>query len=184
MMTLEAAWSWYLETKRHLKLFGRIGAKHWNDLPWDGTLGRDDRLKALGADAIVEGVSFCLGPLDDLSILVLFSAFESIVRDRVLAMIEREIEGERSSRGRPLVIGILGEAFRESRRGRIFRLLRHFRSQDPDLVEEVNQVRRYRNWVAHGRRAVRPSAVDPSLAYERLKRFLDSFALPGPEEEP
>ena len=34
---------------------------------------------------------FCLEPLDDLTILVLFSAFESAVRDRVLSTIDREI---------------------------------------------------------------------------------------------
>lgn len=183
MMTLEVAWSWYLATQRHLKLLRRLGEKHWNDLPWDGALGRDDRLRAVGADTIVEGVSFCLEPLEDLAILVLFSAFESVVRDRVLTMIEREIEEERNDRGRTLIMGVLDEAHRESRRARTFRLLRFFRTQDAGLVEEVNQVRRYRNWVAHGRRTVRPAAVYPALAYERLKRFLERFA-PSAKEEP
>ena len=42
------------------------------------------------------------------------------------------------------------------------------------LVEEVNQVRRYRNWVAHGRRDdLRPKDnVEPREAYDRLTRFL------------
>lgn len=184
MMTLDDAWSWYVETRRHLRLFSRIGERHWNDLPWDGPLGRDDRLKPLEAQDIIEGVEFCLEPLDDLTILVLFSAFESAVRDRVLAMIDREIEGERNDQGRPLLVGILDEARRESRRGRIFRLLRFFRAQDAGLVEQINQIRRYRNWVAHGRRTARPTAVDPSLAYQRLRRFLDRFAPPVPGEEP
>ncbi len=176
MMTLDVAWSWYLATRRHLRLFGRLGEKHWDGLPWDGAIGRDERLRTLGADAIVEGVRFCLEPLDDLAVLVLFSAFESAVRDRVLTMIEGEIARERDSKGRSVVISILGEAHRESRRGRVFRLLRFFKTQDPGLVEEVNQVRRFRNWVVHGRRTTRPAAVDPALAYERLSRFLDHFA--------
>jgi hypothetical protein len=184
MMTLEVAWSWYLATRRNLKLFGRLGEKHWDGLPWDGALGRDERLRTLGADAIVEGVRFCLEPLDDLAVLVLFSAFESIVRDRVVTMIEREIARERDGRGRSVVIGILDDARRESRRGRVFRLLRFFKTQDPGLVEEVNQVRRFRNWVIHGRRTVRPAAVDPALAYERLTRFLDRFALPAIDDPP
>jgi hypothetical protein len=57
----------------------------------------------------------------------------------------------------------------------IFRVLDVFKGQNADFVEEVNQVRRYRNWVAHGRRATAPPFVDPEMAYERLKRFLDRF---------
>jgi hypothetical protein len=96
-MTLEVAWSWYIAIKRHLNLIGRLGEKHWNDLPWDGALGRDDRLRTVGADANVEGVNFCLEPLDDLAILVLFSAFESVVRDRVLT-IDRTRDRRRAER--------------------------------------------------------------------------------------
>jgi len=43
-------------------------------------------------------------------------------------------------------------------------------------MEEVNQVRRYRNWVAHGRRDGPPAAVDPRTAYDRLQRFLDRMS--------
>jgi hypothetical protein len=34
-------------------------------------------------------------------------------------------------------------------------------------------VRRYRNWVAHGRRSTRPEWVGPRMAYERLSRLWD-----------
>ncbi len=184
MMALDEAWNWYVQTRRHLNLFSRLGERHWQALPWDGPLGRDDRLKPLEADDIVEGVRFCLEPLDDLTILVLFSAFESVIRDRVLSMLDREIEGQASHRDRPFLIGILEEARRDGRRERISRLLRFFRAQDAGLVEEVNQVRRYRNWVAHGRRTARPTGLDPALAYRRLKRFLDRFAPPATGAEP
>jgi hypothetical protein len=50
-------------------------------------------------------------------------------------------------------------------------------------VEEVNQVRQYRNRVAHGRRGNPPFSLDPETASERLKRFLDRFTKPIPEEE-
>jgi hypothetical protein len=182
MMTLEDARRWYETTKRHLKLFGRVGEKHWNDLPWDGALGRDVKLKALDADAIVEGVEFCLKHLDDLAIQVLFSAFESVVRDQVLSTIEEEIKDKRKRQDRPLVIQVLDEARQETKRGRILRVLGFFKNQDASLVEKVNQVRRYRNWVAHGRRTIRPAAVDPTEAYERLKEFLDRFAPTIPDE--
>ncbi len=74
MMALDEAWNWYVQTRRHLNLFSRLGERHWQALPWDGPLGRDDRLKPLEADDIVEGVRFCLEPLDDLTTLVRFLA--------------------------------------------------------------------------------------------------------------
>jgi len=41
----------------------------------------------------------------------------------------------------------------------------------------MNQVRRYRNWVAHGRRTAKPDAVDPETAFRRLKEFLDVLGI-------
>jgi hypothetical protein len=183
MMTLEDARRWYETTRRQLRLFGRLGGTYWNDLPWDSALGKDDRLKTLEANVIIEDVGFCLEHLDDLAIPVLFSAFESVVRDQILSVIEEEIKKERQGQDRPLIIQILHEARQESKRGRILRVLGYLKSQDAGLVEEVNQVRRYRNWVAHGCRTVRPAAVSPAVAYERLQRFLDRFAAPIPDEQ-
>jgi hypothetical protein len=57
--------------------------------------------------------------------------------------------------------------------GSFFKVLEPYKDLDANLIEEVNQVRRYRNWVAHGRRTEQPSAVSPATAYDRLKRFLD-----------
>jgi hypothetical protein len=179
MMTIQDAWRWYETTKRQLKLLSRIGEKYWNDLDWNGPLGRDDKLKSLESGVLVEELGFCVEHLDDFAILVLFSAFESAVREQVLYL----IVNERNRLTRPLVVQLLDEARQESKRGRILRLLGYFKNQDAGLVEEVNQVRRYRNWVAHGRRTLRPAAVSPAVAYERLKRFLDRFAPPIPDEE-
>jgi hypothetical protein len=91
------------------------------------------------------------------------------------------IDEERNQQDRPFVVPLIDEARQESKRGRILRLLGYFRNQDARLVEKVNQVRRYRNWVAHGRRTIRPAAVHPAEAHERLKQFLDLFAQPIPE---
>jgi hypothetical protein len=179
MMSLGDAWDWYVKTKKQLMLFGRIGRKHWDNLPWDGPLGRDDKLKSLESAAIIKEAEFCLEHLDDFAILVLFSAFESAVREQVLSI----IEGERDQLNRALIVQFLDEAARETKRGRVGRILRYFKNQEAGLVEEVNQVRRYRNWVAHGRRGEAPAAVDPATAYQRLSRFLARFAQPQPEDE-
>ena len=57
--------------------------------------------------------------------------------------------------------------------GSFFKVLEPYKDLDANLVEEVNQVRRYRNWAAHGRRSQQPPAVDPTTAYDRLQRFLN-----------
>lgn len=77
---------------------------------------------------------------------------------------------------------ILDEAIQNIEQSSIFRVLDVFKAQDANLVEEINQVRQYRNWVAHGRRGESPAFVDPETAYRRLKRFLDRFASPLPDE--
>jgi hypothetical protein len=68
--------------------------------------------------------------------------------------------------------------------GSFFKVLSPFKPLDHNLVEEVNQVRRYRNWVAHGKRGKKPSSVDPRAAYDRLSRFWNLIRLPSTESEP
>jgi hypothetical protein len=178
MMTLDEAWKWYQKTQRNLSFFGRIGRKHWEHLPWDGALGRDDKLRTLEASEIEADTDYSLDHLSDFAVLILFSAFESILRDRAQA----EVQGERDRSTHSLVARILDEAVQNIEHSSIFRVLDVFKAQDANLVEEVNQVRQYRNWVAHGRRDKRPYGIDPETAYRRLKRFLDRFAPPVPDE--
>jgi hypothetical protein len=54
----------------------------------------------------------------------------------------------------------------------------------PELVEQVSQVRRYRNWVAHGRRNrdMENDRVTPKMAFQRLKEFMDVLGI-SPERE-
>jgi hypothetical protein len=180
MMTLDDAWKWYLTTRSQLQLFGRLGKKYWASLPWEGMLAKDDKFKALEADAIFADATFCLEHLDDFAILILFSVFESSVRDRVLS----DVQDERYRLSNALVAQIVDDAIRDIEQGGFFRILEVFKSRDADLVEEVNQVRRYRNWVAHGRRTAQPDVVDPETAYRRLKRFLDDVIGPTPAVKP
>jgi hypothetical protein len=178
MMTLDEAWEWYVKTEKQLGLLGRIGRKHWENLPWDGALGKDEKLKALTARDIVADADSCLDHLDDFAVLILFSAFESIVRERA----QWDVRRERGRLSHPLVTRILDEAVQDIEQGSIFRVLDIYKGQDATLVEEVNQVRRYRNWVAHGRRGEPQAEVSPEAAYERLRRFLDRFTPPTPDE--
>jgi hypothetical protein len=170
--SLADAWRWY-ESVRALTLAMRqLGKRHWNDLPWEGDLGRDERLRHLDAPELVDRSDVVLGDMDDLCVLLLFSVFESVVRARVLADVEAELP--------PLRHAALQDAIRDMREGiehgSFAKVLGPFKKMDADLVEQVSQVRRYRNWVAHGRRGEPSAAVDPRTAYERLQRFLDQLA--------
>ncbi len=61
--------------------------------------------------------------------------------------------------------------------GSFFHVLEPYKPGLADLVEQVNQVRRYRNWVAHGKRGPRPDAVVPTIAYQRLASFANELGL-------
>jgi hypothetical protein len=171
MMTLAEAWTWYSTTREQLNLFGRFGRRHWDFLPWDGDLGRDERFKTLESRAIVDNVDLCLKHLDDFAVLILFSAFESIIREEIKTAIQAEAGESRH----PFIVQMLEDAIDDVEHGSISRVLKPFKGMAADLTEEVNQVRRYRNWVAHGRRDSQPDAVDPLTAYKRLQRFLEEF---------
>jgi hypothetical protein len=55
-----------------------------------------------------------------------------------------------------------------------------------DLVTQVDQVRAYRNWVAHGRRDrdAGMNNVTPRMAYDRLREFLAVLGIAIEAEQP
>jgi hypothetical protein len=167
------AWRWYEAARRVARTMERLGKKHWNDLPWDGDLGRDNHLNSLVSEEILNDSKTILDDLDDLCVLLLFSVFEATIRERVLAEVDAELP--------PLHHLAIKRAIEEMKEGiahgSFFKVLEPYKDVDANLIEEVNQVRRYRNWVAHGRRTEQPAAVNPTTAYDRLRRFLDH--LPG-----
>ncbi len=65
--------------------------------------------------------------------------------------------------------------------GSFGQLTRIYKDLDPDLRTQVDQVRNFRNWVAHGRRGGAENEVTPAQSHERLGRFLDLLALSEPE---
>jgi hypothetical protein len=169
--SLADAWRWYESARQLARTLGRLGEKHWNNLPWDGDLGRDNHVKELTSAEILSGSETVLDDLDDLCVLLLFSVFEAMMRERVLAEVEAELPPLRHV----AIKRALDEMKEGIEHGSFFKVLEPYKAVDADLIEQVNQVRRYRNWVAHGRRTEQPSVVDPSTAYDRLKRFLDQL---------
>jgi hypothetical protein len=112
--------------------------------------------------------------MDDLAVLVLFSVFESQVRERLAAELKREVLEK--SVTHTVLLRAVDDLIQQVEEGSFFKVLAPYKSLDHNLVEEVNQVRRYRNWVAHGKRGKKPDGVDPRSAYERLDRFWRAIA--------
>src|ERR1700730_18908478 len=89
--SLDEAWRWYTNVKEQTLAMQALGRKHWNSLPWDGNLGRDDRLRQIEAPQIVISTKAILADLDDLCVLLLFSVFEAKVRERALVEVAAEL---------------------------------------------------------------------------------------------
>lgn len=167
--SLEDAWRWYESARRLARTMGRLGERHWNNLPWEGDLGRDNHLQDLTSAEILDCSQTVLDDLDDLCVLLLFSVFEAAIRERILAEVEAELPPLRHV----AIKRALDEMKEGIEQGSFFKVLEPYKDLDADLIEQINQVRRYRNWVAHGRRTEQPAVVNPTTAYDRLKRFLE-----------
>jgi hypothetical protein len=175
MKTLEEAWAWYRSVADGTKRLAHL-SKFWDQLPWDEGSEWVERVKR---DSVLSGVSATVmagearrveEALDDLAVLVLFSVFEAIVRDLIEAQVQPEVDALRH----PTLVKAGKDVIDALAEGSFFRVLEPYKLTDSDLVERVNQVRRFRNWVAHGRRPdKKPNAlVTPAEAHDRLTRFL------------
>lgn len=174
MTSLTDAWQWYLATRASMLRIRRIAQKHWSDLPWAGRLGKDDELRLLESDDVTKAADLGLVHFEDIAVLVLFSVFEAQVRAQVLL----DVRTESTSIKHPSLQAAIDDAINSIEEGSFFRVMEPFKSPGLiDLVEEVNQVRRYRNWVAHGRRSARPPDVTPRVAFDRLSRFLAAIPI-------
>jgi hypothetical protein len=176
MKTLADAWGWYQCNRRQLTLLQRLGRKHWELLAALPSIARDDKVPG-DAGNIAGDSLLALAPLDDLAVLVLFSVFESIVRQELKVQVEREVSAE----SHPVVRSAVDDALQGIDNGSFYNnVLARFKGTpdaDSNLIEHVNQVRKYRNYVAHGKRRVSPESVSPDMAYERLRRFLTMIGI-------
>jgi hypothetical protein len=179
MNTLKDAWIWHEKNLKLLRLIGRMGRLYWNDLPWDGDIGKDENFRMLEGVDIHADANAVLSEFDDLAIFVLFSVFEAVVRAHVQSELEEELNGLQHE-----ALKRSAKRLRESIKEGSFYLnvLDLYKGMDAHKVEEVSQVRVYRNWVAHGRRDKRPFAITPKEAYDRLQDFLNIIGYKPPAE--
>src|SRR5262249_43246569 len=93
MNSLAEAWHWSEATKRNLERMRRLGRKHWDDPSLEAaSLWQDDQFRMLEASTILTETTASLKPIDALAVVVLFSVFESQVRDYLATRMKPEIE--------------------------------------------------------------------------------------------
>jgi hypothetical protein len=173
---------WYDRVRTLAKHMERLGERFWDRDEWAEALGLDNVFRDVDADDLRGGARTILEDLDDLGVLLMFSVFEAIVRDRAWI----DVMDSLPDTLHPAVEHAINELEKDIKSGSFGRVTEAFKSLDHDLVEKVNQVRRYRNWVAHGRRGQQPNAVTPEEAFKRLTEFLErmSGATGVPTEDP
>lgn len=185
MTTLEDAWAWYQAVNEGAKRLAHL-SKYWDQFPWRGEdrwvtrLQNDNVLCHVEGEQLAADAQTMQGSLDDLAVLVLFSVFEAVVRDIVAS----QVRPEAARLQHPALKAAGADVLQAIADGSFFRVIEPFKgAATNDLVEQVNQVRRYRNWVAHGRRPdTRPDAVvEPKEAYRRLRAFLAVIRPPVPD---
>jgi hypothetical protein len=184
MKTLADARDWYIATKKNLARMQRLGERYWNDPSLAAaSIWQDDDFRMLEASRIVAETTVSLKPIDDLAVIVMFSVFESRVRDYLIELIGPQAEGIRD----PILKEAADDAMQGVKEGSFYRrVLEPLKKQNrvpADLVTQVDQVRDYRNWVAHGRREAPTNNVTPEMAYNRLKEFLAALGITAESEE-
>jgi hypothetical protein len=187
MKTLDEAWKWYRAVKEGMRQLEHL-AKFWDALPWTqgaawvADLEHDNVLRNVSASAILGQATTVKLDLDDLAVLVLFSVFEAIIRETVKDQIRPEVNLIRHD-----ALRRAAETFLEDvEDGSFFGVLQILKSPATnDAVEKVNKVRKYRNWVAHGRRSAKPlDHVRPEDAHSWLTEFLALVGSPPPLAAP
>lgn len=183
MKTMGDAWKWYVATKSNLFRLKRLGEKHWNHSSLENaSLWEDDHFRMLEATDLLAATTVSLEPIDDLAVVVLFSVFESIVRDYLIERLGPEAE----TITEPILKEAADDALLGVREGSFYRrVLEPIKNQgrvSAELVTQVDQVRTYRNWVAHGRREAPTNNVTPEAAYFRLQEFLSAIGIAAESE--
>ncbi len=169
---LDARFEWYEATRNSLRRIARIGGKFWADLPWGGSVAmeRDNLLGKLEQTEVLQDATLAISRLDDLAIIELFSIFEGVVR----GIVAEQVRNHAISITHPVLVAAAKNAIEATERRSFAEILNSYSEGGyADLAEQVRQIRRYRNWLAHGQRGTIPRKIEPKTAYQRLRQFLE-----------
>lgn len=171
-MKLEEAYRWYHSARKTFQRTSRLARKYWDDLPHDLKLFQDAQFVELQAVTFEDDAITASSQLDDLGVLFLFASFEHEFREHVALQTISDADSLRH----PVALKAINDVVRQVESDSLDRILSGYAASvinDDNLILRVQQIRHFRNWVAHGKHGDRPSHVDPITTYQILKEFLD-----------
>lgn len=172
---LDSIWQAHLHASGALKVVRRVAAASLESVMIPGLRGRllaGSGFEGLSREAVDARLDEIQEHLDDQTVLMLYAAFESEIRDHLIAQ-SRHL---RSHATRPdgAFAAALADHYEawceEWRMDKVAGL--YAGAVGEVLVGQVGQVRKYRHWVAHGKRWQKPSLTTPTFAYQTLNSFL------------
>lgn len=174
---LDAGWAWYQAARNSLRRLQRLADQYWTDLPWEGEtqLWRDNLVGKLEGEQVSADAKNAESRLDDLAVIELFSIFEGIVRTLIVEQVREASVGL----SHPMLRAAAREAIAAAKTRSFAQILNSYsQGGHAALAEHVRSVRKYRNWLSHGRRGEELNKIDPKTAYQRLRKFLELIAPP------
>jgi hypothetical protein len=176
--SLDDAWKWYDAARTIANDMKRL-AEIWDDPALQTFLRQDNRFRDRPAAELTDAATTILNDLDDLAVLVFFTAFEANVRDRALEDVDRETAALQHH----AVLRLVGSLKNSIEKGSFDKLREAYKTIDKGLNADVGKLQSFRHWVAHGRRGEPKEYVDPAQAIGRLRRYL-ALLSPVPEIPP
>jgi hypothetical protein len=133
-------------------------------------MDRDNLLGKLEQQEVLQDATLAMSRLDDLAIIELFSVFEGVVR----IVVAEQVRDHAVTITHPVLVAAAKAAIEATERRSFAEILNsYFAGGYADLAEQIRQIRRYRNWLAHGQRGTVPRKIEPKTAYQRLRQFLE-----------
>jgi hypothetical protein len=128
-----------------------------------------DGLNAQDADARIDAAQ---EQLDDQTVLALYAAFESELRDHLIAQ-SVHLKTHATNPNATFAAALADEYESWCDDWKMNRVAKLFEpTVGTTLVAQVGQIRAYRHWVAHGKRRNKPAQTAPAFAYRTLDAFL------------
>lgn len=186
MSSLDEVWDWYQRTKLVFQFASKLSTD-WHRLPEDLAAFRDDRFKQIDGLLLEQWSTQGSEGLDELAVVRMFASFEAMIRLRLV----RDVESESVRLSHPLLRSAAKDLVDQVSRGSLAKVLTSLGAIDRRLADRVGHIRRYRNWITHGKRPAageRFRSLEPRYAYDTLRKFLETFdsqsGIAAPGERP
>ena len=168
MNPLNQALDWYNILKSNHKIVVNLLEKDPSSLPPDSPYLTEP------LSSVKEQLKRALEEMEDLTVVSLFFLFEKII----LSHLEETANYLKAQNMEPFLNQVVKYGLKTPDRWKIEEILDLYKVNiDPNLVGQVKQIFKYRNWIAHGRRGAKPLSIDHRLTYFRLTLFLEQARL-------